>query len=110
MTEEGKIQEQICHLLTTLGYLVIRFNSGIFKIGQRFIRAYIIKNNGMSKGLPDVAFMKNGKIKFIEVKQGRNKMTESQKDFKNLAYRYGIDVHTFYSWVECYEFIKNYKG
>jgi hypothetical protein len=57
-----------------------------------------------------VAFYKDGKVKFIEVKVGKNKLTDSQKDFKNLANRYGIEVLTFYTWVECYDYLTKFRN
>ncbi|MRS02115.1 hypothetical protein EG832_02610 [bacterium] len=95
---ESDIQKRIGQILIWKGYLVIRFNSGMMKSAGRHIRFYRILNNNQSSGLPDLAFMKNGSITFVEVKAGKGKSSESQNDFASLANQFGINTITTNSW------------
>ena len=83
---ETVLQNQIAKLLIASGYVVVRVNSGMFKLDKRYIRAYIIKNNGSSSGLPDLIAFKENKYIMLEVKKpGKGKISDSQKTFDKLA-------------------------
>lgn len=83
--KEQDIQNQLAEYLIHKGYLTVRINSGMFSIGKRFIRAYIIKNSGKSTGMPDLIAFKDGNYLMIEVKKPKGKVSDSQKQFYNLV-------------------------
>lgn len=109
MTPEGKIQKAIIQLLLIKGYLVIRFNSGGMTLDKRFIRFYTIENTGKSSGLSDIAFMRDSKITFIEVKSKTGKQTDNQKEFEALCKRYKMDYYIFNNWYDVKLFLENIK-
>ena len=83
--KESILQKQVIETLLKFGYLVIRMNSGAVKTDNRFIRNYIIANNGKSSGLSDVIALQNNKIYFFEIKSSKGKQSESQKEFQQLC-------------------------
>lgn len=96
--KEKEVQKQVMQYLIMNGYLVVRINSGAFIESNRYIRAYIIANNGKSSGLPDVLAMKQGKGMLLEIKAGRGgKVSDKQKDFISLARSKGVDVYVINS-------------
>ena len=104
---EKEIQQQIGELLVKLGYLVIRFNSGGRFMNGNYVRFYTILNNNRSAGLPDLAFMRNSRIIFVEVKTEKGKLRDTQQEFKTLAANNGIEIWTARSWEEVYEKLSN---
>jgi len=104
---ESDIQKRIAQILILKGYLVIRFNSGAARVGTRYIRFYQIMNNNHDAGLPDLAAMKNGGILFIEVKSQGGRVRSSQKSFKELADRYGIQTLITSNWEQVLEYVNH---
>ena len=91
--KEQDIQNRLADLLITKGYLAVRLNSGMFRVGKRFIRAYIIKNTGKSTGMPDLIAFKNGDYLMIEVKKPKGVVSDSQKDFYGLVESFGLKYY-----------------
>jgi Holliday junction resolvase len=90
---ENEIQKQLLEVLRASGWLAIRMNSGAVKVGSRFIRNYIIHNNGKSSGFPDIFAIKNGEILLIEVKRAGGKVSPAQIEFHELVKKHGSKVH-----------------
>lgn len=106
--KESILQKQVIETLLRFSYLVIRMNSGAVKTDNRFIRNYIIANNGKSSGLSDVIAIKNNRIYFFEIKSSRGKQSESQKEFEKLCEMYNI---TNYFVINDYnEFLEIIRG
>lgn len=90
---ESQLQKQIVSVLMYRGWLVIRINSGVTKIQNRFIRNYFIYNTKKSAGLPDLIAFKGPRTIFIEVKKHNAKPSESQKEFFLLAEKYKLEIY-----------------
>jgi hypothetical protein len=89
----------IIKLLLLDGWLVVRLNSGSFKISGRFFRAYIIENLNSSAGAPDLLAWKKNKFLLIEVKRRKHgRIEDSQKTFKSLAESKGIPFLILDRW------------
>ncbi len=72
-----------------------------------------LKREGVRAGSPDIAiFLPRGKTPgaFIEMKHGKNKLTESQSDFKNCAEVEGYKYAVCYDWQSAIEFTEKYLG
>lgn len=102
---EAEIQKRIGKILLLKNYIVIRFNSGGMYSNGNFIRFYTLLNNGKSSGLPDLAFMKNNKIWFIEVKGPKGRLKDSQREFLDLANRYNVPVLVTDNWEEVLDYV-----
>ena len=91
---EKKIQTQICHYLETMGYLVLRVNSGTTKTGNRYIRNYIITNYNLSSGFPDLVALRGKEFLLIEVKKEKGKLSPGQEYFMRIAKeKHGIETY-----------------
>ncbi len=64
---ESEIQSAIIKHLLKQNCLVIRFNSSAQRVGDRYLRAYTIANNGVSSGISDIIVFKGGRLIFMEV-------------------------------------------
>jgi len=104
--KESDIQRRIGKILLLKHYIVIRFNSGGMYTNGNFIRFYTLLNTGKSSGLPDLAFMRDNKIWFIEVKGLKGKLKDSQKEFIELARIYNIPVMVTNSWEEVLNYVE----
>ncbi len=72
-----------------------------------------LKKEGMTAGVLDYIFiLPNGKIAFLELKHGYNKLTESQIDFiLDLASHPSNPPYAVaYSLQECFDFLKIHGG
>ncbi len=94
---ESQIQKSIIQILKLKKKFPIRFNSGMFKIGARWVRAYILWN-GKSAGLPDLQFFHHGQVHYIEVKKKGGKTSESQDDFIQEMQRINVPVLVADNW------------
>lgn len=103
---ESIILKEIVELLLSMNYLVIRFNSGVYSSNNRFVRFYTILNNGKSSGLPDLAFMKDGKITFVEVKAPNGRVGVAQNEFIELAQKHNTKVIVTNNWIDLLNIIK----
>ncbi len=75
--------------------------------GKRsIITATIQKKEGVLSGIPDIAIISNGKIFFIEMKFGKNKLSENQKKIHDILKLNEIKVFTCYSFDEFRNIIK----
>jgi Holliday junction resolvase len=90
---EAEIQKAIITYLVRMGWLVVRMNSSAQKVGDRYLQAYRIENTGSSAGIPDILCCKDGRWLLLEVKTEQGRLSESQKDFHDLAARFGAEVH-----------------
>ncbi|MBX3045112.1 MAG: hypothetical protein KIT33_15105 [Candidatus Kapabacteria bacterium] len=113
--KEHDLQDTICDILIAKRFLVIRFNSGSFlledKSGKkRYYRSYFIKNiqpvSEQSSGISDVAFMRNGKIWFVEAKRPGQAERKSQLKFRKIAEEYGMTVFKISNLEELLEELK----
>lgn len=76
------------------GWLVIRVNVSAQKMdGQRFVRSVIITETGVSAGVCDVIAAKGPIALWLEFKSERGRVSEPQKDFRDLAASHGVTVH-----------------
>lgn len=98
---EAEISEACGKYMVRAGWLVIRFNSGAMKIGDRYLRAYIIENNGQSSGVSDYICFREDQFLFMECKTAKGTHTDSQKAFAELAAQHGAKVHTVRSLDDC---------
>ena len=114
--KEHDLQDTICDLLIAKRFLVIRFNSGSFSLEdkngkKRFYRSYFIKNirpvSEQSSGISDVAFMRDGRIWFVEAKRPGQTERKSQQKFRCIAENYGMSVYKVSSLNEMLEILKN---
>jgi len=108
--KESDVQRQIIELLKRNKFLTIRFNSGAIQDGKRFVWFYRICNNNRCSGLPDLAFMRNGKIYFCEVKATNGRLSDNQEKFIELAKSYGIDVTVADSWEQVADYIQTLEN
>ena len=95
LLSESEVQSQVLSYLVNCGFLAVRINSGAFmQQGKRFFRSYWIKNNGKSKGFPDVLALKNNNFFLFEIKAGKGGViSKAQKEFAALASRFNVSVH-----------------
>ena len=109
---ESEVQRQVLSYLANAGFLAVRINSGAFmQQGKRFFRSYWIKNNGKSKGFPDVLALRNNKFLLFEVKAGNGgHISEAQKDFSKLAKRYFIEVHFVSDLDQVIKIVEEFHG
>lgn len=89
---EAEIQSAIIDYMVKR-WIVIRFNSGAFMQGDRFVRAYIVANNNKSSGVCDLVCFRDGRHLFLEVKSATGKLSPDQEAFRDLAASFGEDVH-----------------
>lgn len=69
--------------------------------GRRNIReAARLKKQGVVAGCPDVCIAHNGKLRCIELKCGKNKLTQAQEDFIDHLDACGIETKVCYSLAE----------
>lgn len=72
-----------------------------------------LKREGVRAGTPDIAiFLPRGTTPgaFIEMKNGRNTLTETQTAFKTFAEAQGYKFAICYSWQAAQAFIEEYLG
>jgi len=109
--KESILQKQVIITLMRFGYLVIRMNSGAVKTDNRYIRNYIIANNGKSSGLSDVIAFKDNKVYLFEIKSSKGKQSESQKEFQELCKFYKVTnyfvINDFNDFLELEKKIRN---
>jgi len=90
--------------------------NGAFLAGnkaQRAKRMAVLKSQGAKSGVWDVFLpvAKNGYHGlYIEMKYGRNKLTEKQESFGEFVHSEGYLTHTCYSWLEAKDVISDYMG
>ena len=96
--KESDIQNDICTLLISKGFLVVRINGGSYKIDdKRYFRAYYIKNlpyTYQSSGMPDIVAYKSNMTVFFEVKKnGKMKTSDSQERWIKLCKDYKVNTY-----------------
>ncbi|GAB1429756.1 hypothetical protein MASR2M18_05880 [Ignavibacteria bacterium] len=90
---ESEVQAAVIELLRKAGYMVIRFNSGGFRDGKRFVSFYhVFGSDKPASGFPDVAAFKGAKCLLLEVKRRRGKVSEAQEQFRRYAAQHGVTV------------------
>ena len=87
--KESEIQRQVimyCRSKHKLDFFVFSIpNEALMKVRafvnkqKMFMIFNILKSTGFVSGLPDLVFIKSGKILFIEMKNKTGKLTDSQK-------------------------------
>jgi hypothetical protein len=73
-------------------------------LGKRFIRFYILWN-GKSRGLPDLQFIHNRQVYYIEVKTKEGKLRDEQIEFKNEMERQNIPVLVCNDWQDALDYV-----
>lgn len=85
-------------------------NEGVFsKENFRPMYGSKLKQMGKAKGIPDYIFLWNGGCAMVELKHGKNKLTDSQKVVKQWAFNAGIPHCVAYSKEEAIKFLKEIK-
>jgi hypothetical protein len=105
---EAEIQSDIIKYLVKR-WVVIRFNSGAFMQGDRYVRAYTIANSNKSSGVSDVICFRNGKHLFLEVKSATGSLSDDQKAFRDLAAGFGETVHVVRSVADVQHIEQQYR-
>lgn len=104
---ESQIQKTILQVLKIKRCFTIRFNSGCFRIGKRFVRAYILPN-GKSAGLPDIHFYtKDGRPHYIEVKRPGGIVRESQMEFIESIKPFNVPVMIADNWEQVLDYVND---
>ena len=93
---ENEIQSEIIKFLEANGYIAVRFNSGGFSVGNRFMKAYTLNAKELrtctSSGLFDVMAFKDGLTVGIECKSARGTVKPEQTVIHNLFKSHGFNV------------------
>lgn len=96
--DANNLTRSIVDFINAVGGLASRVNNmGVYRNGM------YTKSN-MRKGFPDIQGVYSGKCIYIEVKYGKDKLSQDQKDFLNDAYKCGAKCHVaksfdeFFSW------------
>lgn len=105
---EAEIQSDIIKYLVKR-WVVIRFNSGAFMQGDRYVRAYTIANSNKSSGVSDVICFRDGKHLFLEVKSATGSLSDDQKAFRDLAAGFGETVHVVRSVADVQHIEQQYR-
>jgi hypothetical protein len=103
---ESEIQKKIFTILKYKKKFPIRYNSGVMSVGKRFVRFYILWN-GKSSGHPDLQFLHNRQIYYVEVKSKKGKLSEEQIEFKQEMEKQGIPVLVYNNWLDMLEYVEN---
>jgi len=126
LLKEKEIQDSLLDYLVSMGFIAIRINSGVFKQSYGgFFRAYIIHNflkkflskdkkkepPQTSKGFPDVLALRGDSFFLFEVKAGTGgKISESQKDFIELAKIKNIKIYIINELSQAIKVIEEFYG
>lgn len=104
--KESDIQSSIVNALQCFGWKVIRFNSGAFEEGSRYVKFYhVFGLEKPNKGLADLFAMKKGRAMFIEVKRPGKTRSEFQEDFATFVESAGIECYCVSSATEVLKLI-----
>lgn len=110
--EESKLQ---INCVKWFRYQYPEYNKLLFAVpngGNRSpITAKILKAEGVVAGVADLIFLKPNKdfhALLIEMKHGKNKQSEHQKEFQFVAESHGYKYELCYSFEEFQQIINNY--
>ena len=67
------------------------------------------KRKGVKAGTPDIIIMYEGKVLWIELKAGKNPLTDKQVEFHRLLKQAGLDVEIVRSIAELEATIRKYR-
>lgn len=70
------------------------------------LEAKNLKKEGMLSGVADLHIISKNKILFIELKVGKNKQSETQKEFQKIVENYGFKYFVVRSLDELLEILK----
>lgn len=100
---ESMIRNQVANYLKSIGFYVMRINSGKYQVGEGRSRRFIM---GAEKGTPDLMGFSGHpqtgvlRIIFVEVKKPGEKATLVQKmKMKELA-EFGAQCYVVHGWEE----------
>ena len=82
MRKESEIQRAICEYLYAKGYMFTRVNN--IPVFDPRSRRYRAMPKYTLKGFPDILVLKDGNTIGIEVKSETGKLSQDQKDFKEM--------------------------
>ena len=68
-----------------------------------------LKSMGLVPGVADLTLLSFGRVDFFELKVGKNKQTEKQKEFQQAVEAYGCHYHLVYGLDEFIEIINKIK-
>jgi|GEM_PF-5088129 len=124
LLKEKEIQDSVLDYLVSMGFIAIRINSGVFKQSYGgFFRAYLIHNfikkflskekranpPQTSKGFPDVLALRGNNFFLFEIKAGSGgRLSDSQKDFIELAEIKNIKIHIIDNLNQVIQIIESY--
>lgn len=103
MRTEQEVQNSIRVGLSKLGHKVFRANVGKVKLadGRWF-------DTGLPKGFSDLFSVKDGKVYFWEVKNGKNKASEEQINFLEQMKKIGCASAVVYGMDDVMEVLRDY--
>ena len=88
---EAILQNELISHFKKKGYMVNRYNSGQIYTEKGFpFKAFTNANTGSSSGHSDMTVAKDGKILYMEVKAGYNKLSDSQRKFKKVCQEFNM--------------------
>lgn len=87
---EKDIQKDIADYLKARGFLVWKNHMGAMQMGAK-------RCKNPNTGMPDLCAVKNGKTYYIEVKTPKGKVSNSQREWHEKAYKHGVIVHVLSS-------------
>ena len=68
-----------------------------------------LKAMGLVPGVADLTMLSRGRVDFFELKVGKNKQTETQKEFQQAVESYGYHYHLVYSLDQFIEIVNKIK-
>ena len=72
---------------------------------QKYIEMNYLKSEGLLPGFPDLFIQLPNHTILIEMKNKTGKLSDKQKDVQNILLNLGLDVRTFYSAKEAWQYI-----
>lgn len=101
---EDRLQISVCTYIR-LQYKGARVHHSPNEGKRGYVEQYKIRNMGVSSGFPDLLIFYNGKTIVIELKAGKNKATDSQKDWLEFLASIGIPAAVCTGFDEAKTFI-----
>ena len=68
-----------------------------------------LKAMGLVPGVADLTMLSRGRVDFFELKVGKNKQTDKQKEFQQAVEAYGCHYHLVYSLDKFIEIVNDIK-
>jgi hypothetical protein len=113
--KESTLQQQICSYLSAqhIFYFAPLNETAmmimkIFKVPENIRHKILafLKKMGMIPGMPDIIILKNLSVYFLELKVGKNDLSDQQKIIHRKIYDDGYKVATVYTLEEAIGYLK----